>query len=223
MINIKESYQDLDVATVSNYVKNYIQHIPNNAESVSDITDSLNNYLAPIQVTVSNSFVGFGDWISKYIHKGSMWNDGHIDVEADVESLVNAIQFDKENNIDVKDDSDIKEFLNQLAVVIVHEFTHIYQNSKHLRDTDETTNEYDYLAQKDEIAAHAIAGVEEAYNLGYTKQDLIKKLSKKDSAFDLINFLDQTTQYARYEDELIYEDLKKFMVKYLYNSEQEND
>ena len=55
-----------------------------------------------------------------------------------------------------------------------------------------------YLASKDEIDAHAIAGVQEALDMGYTKEaalDILSGNNQYSSAEDFICELNNTTDY----------------------------
>lgn len=201
---LNESYNDFDAQTISSYVKNYIKHVKE-FECVADFLEDLNEYLEPLQVEVTDVFGRSGyKWITPNIAFASMNTAGCISVEIGADALLQDLIWDRENDYPYEEDTDFNQFLKELGQVIVHECVHAHQFSKGYPNKKWENGDpgevgmWKYLASKDEIDAHAIAGVQEALDMGYTKKDILDILSGKNKisrAQDLICELNNTTDY----------------------------
>lgn len=204
MNKFKESYNDFDAQTIASYVKNFIKHVKD-YEDVAEFLEGLNEYLEPLNVEVTDVFGRSGyKWITQNIAFASMNAAGCISVEIGADALLQDLIWDRENNYPYEEDTDFNQFLKELGQVIVHECVHAHQYSKGYPNKKWENGDpgevgmWKYLASKDEIDAHAIAGVQEALDMGYTKKDILDILSGKgkySSAQDLICELNNTTDY----------------------------
>lgn len=201
---LNESYKDFDARTITSYVKNFVKHVKD-YEDVSEFLDSLNEYLEPLNVEVVDEFGGSGyKWITPNIAFASVNEVGTISIEIGAETLLQDLIWDRENNYPYEKDTDFNQFLKELGQVIVHECVHAHQyskgypNKKWENSDPSEVGMWKYLANNDEVDAHAIAGVQEALDIGYSKKEILDILSgkNKDSkAEDLIHELNCTTDY----------------------------
>ena len=214
MKTLFNSYKDFDASTISHYIRNLINKDLTSI-STQNFINKLNNYLQQLGVFVqdaSEEYLGayeYVKWVTPNIKGAGLYADGTIGVEIGAEVVAD----------DFNDGSwEREEFLKELAHVVVHEWTHRVQNEQYTRydavNPYTTGDMVEYLASKDEISAHAIGGVVEAIDRGYSPERLLEKLQMSDN--DIINELDATTDYYTYfdgEPEML--QLKKEMANYI--------
>lgn len=208
MKKLFESYEDFDAQTISSYVKGYIKHIASKKfDTVLDFLEDLNEYLEPLNIDIRDE-MGYSEinWVTPNIAYASLREDGRITVEINAQRIFEDLVWDYENDWSVEKDTDFNQFLKELGQVIIHEYVHVQQYSKGYpnkpwKDTDPNeVGKYKYLSNKDELAAHGIAAVQEALDIGYSLSEILEKLSSLESAEDLVGELDCVRDYAMFFD-----------------------
>ena len=208
MKKLFESYEDFDAQTISSYVKGYVKHIASKKfDTMLDFLEDLNEYLEPLNIDIRDEM---GDpeinWVTPNIAYASLREDGRITVEIGAQRIFEDLVWDYENDWSVEKDTDFNQFLKELGQVIIHECVHVQQYSKGYpnkpwKDTDPNeVGKWKYLSNKDEVAAHGIAAVQEALDIGYGLSEILEKLSSLESAEDLVGELDCVRDYAMFFD-----------------------
>lgn len=208
MKKLFESYEDFDAQTISSYVKGYVKHIASKKfDTMLDFLEDLNEYLEPLNIDIRDEMGHSGiNWVTPNIAYASLREDGRITIEIGAQQIFEDLVWNYENNWSVEKDTSFNQFLKELGQVIIHECVHVQQYSKGYpnkpwKDTDPNeVGMWKYLSNKDEIAAHSIAAVQEALDIGYSLSEILEKLSSLESAEDLVGELDCVRDYAMFFD-----------------------
>lgn len=206
MKKLFESYEDFDAQTISSYVKGYVKHVASKKfDTMLDFLEDLNEYLEPLNIDIRDEMGHSGiNWVTPNIAYAALREDGRITIEIGAQQIFEDLVWDYENNWSVEKDTDFNQFLKELGHVIIHECVHVRQYSKGYpnkswKDTDPNeVGMYKYLSNKDEIAAHSIAAVQEALDIGYSLSEILEKLTSLESAEDMIEELDCVRDYAMF-------------------------
>jgi len=157
----------------------------------------------------TNDFYG-----SVQIIKGSMYENGLIRI--DYYSTFWEI---------FEDDTLYNEFIKVVSSIIYHERVHVYQLQKShnkLKYVDTSSN-YTYLSNIHEIQAHAQQAVFDLINMGYSVEEIKKKVKSKSEIKDFISsdafwkYYDHFGQYELQNDDK-YSKVWPIFLKYFYST-----